>query len=245
MPQGWAGKRLALLLRKLVRRAMARPVDIAVFGHKMRLDGTRNIAERRLLIQPQHFDPAERAALAAALRPGDTAIDVGANIGAYSLFMAGLVGPHGRVLAVEPQPAVLARLKVNCAFNPDLAIEIAPTALGDREGEARFELNAANQGEGRLAAEGAGSIAVPLTTLASLLTSRGIAQLAALKIDVEGAEPDVLLPFFAAAPESLWPRLMIIERGNARWKTDLVGALKVKGYREQIATRLNLVLSRS
>jgi FkbM family methyltransferase len=245
MPQGWAGKRLALLLRKLARGAMARPVDIAVFGHKMRLDGTRNIAERRLLIQPQHFDPAERAALANALKPGDTAVDIGSNIGAYTLFMAGLVGALGRVLAVEPQPAVLARLRVNCSFNPDLKIDIAATALGDRDGEAHFELNPTNQGESKLIVRGTGTIAVPLTTLQAALTSRGIDRVAALKIDVEGAEPEVLLPFFANAPISLWPKLMILERGDSRWKVDLTGALMAKGYRQQSATRLNLILTRT
>jgi FkbM family methyltransferase len=183
--------------------------------------------------------------LASALKPGDTAVDVGANIGAYTLFMAGLVGRTGRVVAVEPQPAVLARLRVNCGFNPDLNVDIAATALGDREGEAHFQLNSANQGESKLTASGLGAIAVPLTTLEAAITSRGIERVAALKIDVEGAEPDVLLPFFASAPAFLWPKLLILERGDSRWKLDLTGALLAKGYRQQSATRLNVILART
>lgn len=244
MPQGWAGKRLALLFRKLVKSAMGRPVDIQVFGRNMRLNGARNIAERRLLIQPQHFDPAERAALAQHLKPGDIAIDIGANVGAYTLFMAGLVGPSGRVIAVEPQPSVLGRLRENVAFNPELTVTIAATALGATEGEVVFETNAANEGEGRMAkAPGAAGVTVPLTTLDALLAREGVTRLAAMKIDVEGAEPQVLSPFFGSAPRSLWPGIIVLERGDARWDVDLIGALKAKGYQERLSTRLNVVLA--
>jgi FkbM family methyltransferase len=244
MPQGWAGKRVALLFRKLVKGAMARPVDVEVFGRKMRLNGARNIAERRLLIQPQHFDPAERAALAAHLRPGDIAIDIGANVGAYTLFMAGLVGPEGRVIAVEPQPSVLGRLRENVAFNPGLTVTIAATALGGSQGEVVFETNAKNEGEGRMAkSSGASGVTVPLTTLEALLAGHSVSRLAAMKIDVEGAEPQVLLPFFAAAPRGLWPGLIVLERGDSRWDVDLIGKLKEAGYRERLSTRLNMVLA--
>lgn len=244
MPQGWAGKRIALLLRKLVRGAMARPVDIEVFGQKMRLNGSRNIAERRLLIQPQHFDPLERRVLAAHLKPGDWAVDIGANAGAYTLFMGSLVGSGGHVLAVEPQPAVLARLRENVAFNPALTVTIAPVAVGDRQGEAIFQTSAVNEGEGKLAVQdGAEGLRVPIDTLHHLVDSHGFPRIDALKIDVEGWEPQALLPFFASAPRTLWPRLIVLERVNDRWEIDLVGRLKELGYRETAATRLNVVLT--
>jgi FkbM family methyltransferase len=245
MPQGWAGKRLALLFRKLVSGAMARPVDIEVFGYKMRLNGARNVAERRLLIQPQHFDPDERAALAAHLKPGDIAIDIGANVGAYTLFMAGLVGLGGRVIAVEPQPSVLQRLKENLSFNPVLTVTVAATALGASEGEVTFETNARNEGEGRITSTpGAQGFTVALTTLQALLAREGVGCLAALKIDVEGAEPQVLLPFFQSAPAELWPKLIVLERGDSRWGVDLVSALQEFGYDKDDSIRLNWILRR-
>jgi FkbM family methyltransferase len=243
---GW-GKRLALWSRRLVPGALKRPVDVEVFGARMRLDARRNVAEKRLLMQPQHFDAAERAALAAHLKPGGTAIDIGANVGAYTLFLAGLVGPMGRVLAVEPQPAVAQRLSVNLAFNPGLAVELAETALGAAEGTALFELNAQNEGESRLArpdAQGT-TIQVPVTTLAALLRARGIARLDAAKIDVEGAEPQILVPFFEHAPEALWPVMLVLERVNDRWDMDLMGFLAARGYAVQVQTKLNVVLRRA
>lgn len=243
LPQGWAGKRLALLFRKLVKGAMRRPVDIEVFGRKMRLNGARNIAERRLLIQPQHFDPTERAALAAHLTPGDVAIDIGANVGAYTLFMAGIVGPGGRVIAVEPQPSVLSRLRENLSFNPALTVTVVETALGASVGEVVFETNVTNEGEGRVAKSAdANGIKVAMTTLQSLLAGQGVDRLAAMKIDVEGAEPQVLLPFFETAPRSVWPEMIVLERGDSRWDVDLITRLKEFGYREAGATRLNAIL---
>jgi FkbM family methyltransferase len=243
MPQGWAGKRLALLLRKLVKGAMNRPVDIEVFGRKMRLDGTRNIAERRLLIQPQHFDPLERQVLSAHLRPGGVAVDIGANVGAYTVFMAGLVGREGRVLAVEPQPSVLARLRENLALNPELTVTVAAVALGDKQGEATFEPGSKNEGEGKLAqGHSAGGFKVPVDTLHNLASAHGFDRIDALKIDVEGWEPHVLLPFFETAPRALWPRLIVIERVNDRWTVDLIGRLKQLGYADKAGTRLNAVL---
>lgn len=210
----------------------------------MRLNGVRNIAERRLLIQPQHFDPVERSVLADHLRPGDSVVDIGANIGAYTLYLAGLVGPGGRVLAVEPQPSVLGRLRENLALNPELTVTVAPVALGAQAGEALFETNAGNEGEGKLAQTGAtAGIKVPVATLHDLVLRSGLSRIDALKIDVEGWEPQVLLPFFATAPKTLWPRLMVIERVNDRWQVDLTGKLKARGYVEKAATRLNLVLA--
>jgi FkbM family methyltransferase len=55
-------------------------------------------------------DKREREFIRSWVRPGMTVIDVGANIGEYSLFMADLVGPKGRVIAVEPEPENFARL---------------------------------------------------------------------------------------------------------------------------------------
>jgi len=55
-------------------------------------------------------DGEEQASIRAFLKPGMNVIDIGANIGEYSLFLADLVGPRGRVIAVEPEPENCARL---------------------------------------------------------------------------------------------------------------------------------------
>jgi FkbM family methyltransferase len=66
------------------------------------------------------FEPPTIATYRRELRPGATAIDVGANMGAHTLELALAVGAHGRVLACEPTAHVFARLLANLESNPDL-----------------------------------------------------------------------------------------------------------------------------
>ncbi|MDJ0931990.1 hypothetical protein [Breoghania sp.] len=73
----------------------------------MRLYPFANVCERRVLFTPQFFDAEERALLADHIRDDMIFVDVGANVGIYSLFVAGLVGPEARIIAVELQPLAL------------------------------------------------------------------------------------------------------------------------------------------
>ena len=83
----------------------------------------------------------------AALREGFRFIDIGANIGAYSLFVAAKAGPTARILAVEPQPEVFARLAFNIAQNPFGTVKAVACALADKPGELTLFLDPANRGE--------------------------------------------------------------------------------------------------
>jgi FkbM family methyltransferase len=247
---GWAraldgsplGKPVASLARRLVLPGLTGAIDVETWGLRMRLDPRRNIAEKRVLFSPARFDPAERAALAAHLRPGGVFVDVGANVGMYSLWAGRAVGTGGRVLSLEPQPSVLARLRAHAALNPDLPLAILPVAAGRREETLRLSLNAANEGEASLALPGKDGIDVAVRPLLALVTEAGLDRIDALKIDVEGFEESVLEPFFEAAPRALWPRLMVLERGEEDWAGDLLGLLRGHGYVVRLTSRMNHVL---
>ena len=71
------------------------------------------------------------------MRPDFQFIDVGANVGTYTVFVGKLVGPGSRILAIEPQPEALERLRENLALN-EIDAQIAPFAVGDTEGEVDF-----------------------------------------------------------------------------------------------------------
>lgn len=235
------GKLAASIVRRLVGRGL---FDVQTWGVKMRLDPTRNVAEKRLLFAPSRFDIKEREFLASHLRPGDIFIDVGANIGGYSLWAAKCVGEHGKVIALEPQPKVLERLRTNAALNPELPIKIIPVAAGASLAKMRMSISASNDGEGSLARteQSGGFIEVDVVPLNDILAQNGIAKINALKIDVEGFEETVLLPFFENAPSTLWPKMIILERGDGEWKTDLKGYLLGLGYFLKATTRMNYVL---
>jgi FkbM family methyltransferase len=67
------------------------------------------------------FEPSTRAALAKCVRPGMTALDIGANVGSHTLHLANLVGANGRVYAFEPTDFAYAKLVRNLSLNPILA----------------------------------------------------------------------------------------------------------------------------
>jgi hypothetical protein len=64
------------------------------------------------------------------------------------------------------------------------------------------------------------------------------------KIDVEGAEATILIPFFRDAPEILWPRFIIIEDTSGMWQTDLFSELRALGYMVASRSKLNVMMRR-
>ena len=150
------------------------------------------------IAQRQVYEPEVTAAVRSLLAPGGTFVDVGANIGWYSLLAASLVGPAGTVLAVEPNTHNCELLKVSCERNDFTNIALFNAAVSDRAGWVALETDASN---GRVIPLGpldhtvgpiACSYAVPAFTLDELLVARGIlAQVDAVKVDVEGVETAV------------------------------------------------------
>jgi len=248
LPNRWAARRMAHLLRRLAIQSLrGAPVDTEALGARMRLYPYNNICEKKVLFTPQFFDPEELGQLKSAIRDGFTFVDVGANVGAYSLFVAAQAGLGAKILAVEPQPDVFDRLAYNIRQNPFGTIKAVACAVADKSGELTLFLDPRNKGESSVKIVGSSQapmIRVPAVTLLELLTSEGFPRLDALKLDVEGAEDLILDPFFRDAPASLHPTLIIIEDGRERWQTDLGRLLAGQGYRLARRTRLNLIYER-
>lgn len=120
--------------------------------------------------------------------PGSTVVDLGANVGYYTLLAAHLVGPSGRVLACEPEPLNASFLRRHVSANRLRNVEILEVAVADRTGEVRFTRG---KGRGRGHISGDGELTVPLRRLDDLVREADL-EPAFLKIDVEGAEDDVL-----------------------------------------------------
>ena len=248
MPRNWAGRRAAFALRQIaIWMLRGRPVDVQSLGARMRLYPYNNVCEKRLLFTPQFFDPDERAYLAERIHEGFTFVDVGSNVGGYALFVAGLAGPTGRVLAVEPQPNVFERLVYNIRQNPFGTVKAVDCAVADKAGEVTLFVDPNNHGESSVKIVGFGegnAIKVPAVTLQQLLGDQRLDHVDAIKLDVEGAEDLILEPFLRTAPESLWPQTFIIENGVGRWQIDLPTLLASKGYKLVKRTRVNLIFDR-
>lgn len=116
-------------------------------------------------------------------------LDIGANVGFFTLLAARRTGSQGAVVAFEPLPRNLAFLRRHLALNGVANVEVLPIALSSHSGTARFG-SAANPAMGGLSL--AGDLEVQTDTLDELVASGGVSPPDFLKIDVEGAEYDVL-----------------------------------------------------
>ncbi|QRM31115.1 FkbM family methyltransferase [Microvirga sp. VF16] len=250
LPEGWAGRRLALMLRRLAMKTLTGlPLDLETFGVRMRLYPYKNVCERRILFTPQYFDADEIRILISRITDGFTFIDVGSNVGWYALSVAREArGVPTRILAVEPQPEIFDRLIYNIRQNPSCTIKAVDCAVADKTGKLTLFLDPLNRGEASLKIVNSSqtdAIRVPTVTMLELLNREGLTRVDAIKLDVEGAEDLVLDPFFRDAPVSLYPSLLIIANVPERWQTDVVKLLKNKGYRQILETKMNLAFERS
>ncbi len=235
-------RRLGIWLRSPVKRMLRGPVDTRLWGLRLRLHPRGNLSEARWLFLPQFADRREREALAQRLQPGDLFVDIGANAGLYSFWVWSRFGDRVRVEAFEPDPGLCARIHFNLAVNGVGSIRLNPVALSDTEGVARLRVGTRNRGTNRIAAQTEEGVEVPLTTLAAFAAANGLARIDALKIDVEGHEAPILSHFFAHAPVSLRPRLLICETlGPDAGADPLHRALREAGYAPLLRGRMNTV----
>jgi FkbM family methyltransferase len=241
---GPLSKLAASIAKRLIWPTLNGPLDVTTWGIAMRVDPRRNITEKRLLLSPSRFELEERRILEACLKAGDRFVDVGANIGAYTLWVAKIIGPMGQGIAIEPQPTVLARLRANIALNREFNVTVFACGAGPADASMKLSIGSTNEGGASMATrEGGGdSVEVAIRPLLDMVMEAGFDRIDALKIDIEGFEDQALMPFFNSAPKSLWPKLLILERSDKDWADDLMGLLKASGYKNRHVSKRNYVM---
>jgi FkbM family methyltransferase len=136
------------------------------------------------------FEPHAVAILRRSVRPGATVVDVGANIGVYSIESALAVGPKGRVVSIEAAPGHVQKLRENVDLNRMTNVVVVETALGAAPGEGRLSLpDGDNLGMFTLGSvSGSQSHIVAVRTLDDVLGELGVDRVDFVKIDIEGSE---------------------------------------------------------
>ena len=152
--------------------------------------------DRWLYLSLQHWrvmGELERRVIAHFVAPGMHVIDVGANIGLYTLYFHKQVGETGKVTSLEPAPELRAALEKSLAKNHAQNVDILAFGAGSAEGSLSLSLDPWNSGNNWLAADSATTgqpqITVPVRRLDSLPLERGPDF---VKIDVQGWEVEVL-----------------------------------------------------
>jgi FkbM family methyltransferase len=156
------------------------------------------------------FEPTTRARVEAQLRPGDLFVDVGANVGIFSIMAA---NNGAQVVALEPNPSICAELLANRAVNGlDVPLRVVSVAADERVDIVPFGVPcAANRGTSRQVETEAGdTVHAPTMPLASICARLGEEKIRLVKIDVEGAELRVLRGLLEG-PSALRPEAIVFE----------------------------------
>lgn len=247
-PPRWL--RRAPLIREPLRKAMKRhapkgPVAVTVEGVRLSLAPRDNKVDFDIWYKKRLEEAAERDFLAHHMRPGETFIDIGANIGLYPLTVLSAV-PDSRAVTFEPLERLRHRQRQNLALNGLLdRVAVRAEAVGPDGTMTLYESD--NAGRSSLVPfEGSGrALPVPVRPLADMLAEEGIVP-ATLKIDVEGFEDRALLPYFDTAPVAAWPRAVVIETlHRGAWQRDCLQELFQRGYQLAITTDENALLTRT
>jgi len=195
-----------------------------VGGHRMRVDPDDTVVSVRLR-ESGWFEPYETRLVQRLISPGDTVVDIGANIGYYTLQFARLVGNAGHVYAFEPDPRNFELLQENVWQNGYRNVTLVRAAVADRSGTARLFLNPDNRGDHRIYDGAADRQAIDVDAVALddyFADHEGRFDL--VKIDVQGAEAAVfggMRGILAAGRvgrvlSEFWPRGLKIAGGDAR-----------------------------
>ena len=249
----FAGSRIGRLgislYRKQAFKGLSDPFDVQVMpGVNARLYPRSNRCEKRAFAGVQIWDAEERAALSDVLDASTASpfvfLDVGANVGLYSLILAAHAKAESkdiRIIAFEPDPTNRARLAFNIKAS-DANIQVLPYAVSDKDGDGFMGGGDTNRGEVRLRdSDEEDDQPVQIKTLYGVCTEQGLSRIDAMKVDIEGHDERALTAFFEHAPKTLWPRLLILETGRDE-TTSLLELCTGHGYTITKRTGINSIL---
>ena len=221
------------VLKPVYLRKERKSVVADVFDFKMLLN-PRECVDGGILFHPHLFDRTEIKFLQKNLHEGDIFLDVGANIGFYSLIVSRIVGDEGRVLAIEADPFIYHQLVTNIEMNEIKNITAINRGVSDKDEVLSLGIcTIGNRGGNSFLREGNEKIEVVCSTLLDIILSADILQVKAIKIDIEGFEYRVLKKFFEQAPAEMHPEILLIEHipaMNAVAGGDCIQLLTEQGY---------------
>ena len=193
-----------------------------IYNYKMLLDlYDKGISRTLLLFGKRELE--HKKMLENIIKPEMTVLDIGANIGYYSLMMLELIGNKGKLIAVEPSPSNIEILRKNLLLNKYNDIEVHNAAISDENGTKKFflsemsNLNTLNYTEKKSLNLTGETINVKTLTVPQIMEGRN---LDLIRMDVEGHEVEVLnglIPNIGV--NNLYPSI-IFETHRSRYNND-------------------------
>lgn len=165
------------------------PKIVEVEGHKIFLD----LEDSLRLSLNSGYEPFQTKLIKDLVKEGDVILDIGANIGYYTLLFAKLVGIKGKVIAFEPSPENFNLLSRNIFINGYKNVVLVNKAVSNYVGKIKLYLSKDNKADDRIynSGDGRDSIEVESITLDNYLNG-DMGKIDLIKVDVQGAEGGVV-----------------------------------------------------
>ena len=247
LPLNWLGLRIIFIIRKAILIFCNQPFYILAEGAHFLLYPKDNLSDKRLLCCPQMLDGAERNWLSSRLRQNTVVVDVGANIGGYSLLLKN-ARKDLSVYAIEPDPYLFKRLQHNLQLNDFNDFHLLECAVTDQNKNISLTIDLDNRGKNKVAdvnENKSNQQTIVGKSLQNILIEQNIKQPELIKLDIEGHELSVLKAFFETQKDNkLLPRFIQLEQYRGQ---DLNPAAKLilnNGYQKMFRGRMNMIFER-
>ena len=222
------------------------PIDIKYHNIRFRLYPHNNAMESKMIVSARFREAKELEVISKYLKNGGIFLDIGANIGYYSLMAAKLGA--SKILGIEPNPLVLDRFKENIRFNEyKKKIKTYQVGIGEKIESRELYLSKVDLGSSSVLAQknSLDKIIIEMLPLELFLKREGIARVDVIKIDIEGFEDKALFPYFKTLDKKHYPSLILMEDSSQnKWDDNILEWLLANGYNILGRTRGNIIISK-
>ncbi len=176
------------LIGRLRQRRLATPVSIGEFQFYAGDEDTLGLLANR------DYCPEEQKLYRSVIQAGDNCVELGSNIGLFTVLYGQLAGERGHVLAFEPSPANASLLRRNLVLNRITNVEVIEKAVSDQSGTGDLHLSRTNCGDNRIYEsdlDSRGTVTIETIGLDEFFATRP-GGIDFLKMDIQGAEAKAL-----------------------------------------------------
>lgn len=227
------------------RLNLENPIDIKYHNIRFRLYPHDNAIESKMIVSSKFREAKELEVISKYLENGGIFLDIGANIGYYSLMAAKLGAT--RIIGIEPNPVVMNRFKENIRFNNfEKKIKTFQLGIGEKIEYRDLYLSKVDLGHSSILGEknSLDKIRIKMFPLDVFLKRESVGRIDVMKIDIEGFEDRALFPFFKKLDKKFYPKLILMEDSSQKdWKNNILKWLLKNGYNTISRTRGNILIS--
>ncbi len=217
-------------------RPRIKDYDVRYRGLKWRIHPADNSIDRSIWLRGQSNEEAEIEYLTSRFAGCQICFfDIGANCGLYAMCVGQALAPESRIFAVEPNPIMCERLRINLALNDVVNTEVLECAIAAERGQMRLRFpespNFARVSLHTAVGTRMSDFKVKVMPLADLVNEHRVEKIDLLKIDVEGFEDRVLSPYLDTVCAETLPDVILLEHKHRNlWQTNLLEKVFERGY---------------